>query len=171
MEKVLQFVISLSIANFCFENGEYSFSCSGWNFHQLNFPSYHAEKDNDDDDDITPVQCWTHPECEAGDFLVCLYDADKKNYLGKVQDFDHDHDNDNEVLISFMCPNLSLNSKMQPFRWPFRADEAWVKRNSIFINIPPPEGTKRGFQISQKVFKNIDIQYRVHLHNSSSNLK
>ena len=66
----------------CVENGEFNFSCSGWNFHQLNFPSHHDDKDNDDD--IIPVQCMTHSECEAGDRDVCIYDANKKNYFGKV---------------------------------------------------------------------------------------
>ena len=94
----------------------------------------------------------------------------KKIYLAKVQDIDHDDDND-EVLISLMSPDLPLNSKMQSFRWPTRVHEIWAKRNSIFINIPPPEGTKRGFPISQEVLKNIDIQYRAHIHDSSSNLK
>ena len=30
----------------CFENGEFNFSCSSWNFHQLNFPSHHEEIDD-----------------------------------------------------------------------------------------------------------------------------
>ena len=68
-----------------FENGEFNFSCSGWNFHQLNLPFHHADKDNDDDNDVTPVQCTTHPECEAGDFLICVYDADKKITLAKFK--------------------------------------------------------------------------------------
>ena len=44
--------------------------------------SHHDDKDNDDD--IIPVQCMTHSECEAGDRDVCIYDANKKNYFGKV---------------------------------------------------------------------------------------
>ena len=36
----------------CFEKGEFNFWWIGWNFHQLNFPSHHDEKDNDDNDFI-----------------------------------------------------------------------------------------------------------------------
>ena len=96
---------------------------------------------------------------EAGNSLVCVHDADKKNYLSKVQEINHDYDHDDEVLMSFMSPDLLLRSKMQTFCWLTRADEVSVDRNSIFINIPPLEGTKGSFQISQEVLKNIDIQY------------
>ena len=75
---------------------------------------------------------------------------------------------DEKVLMS---SDMSLNSKMQSFRWPIRADELWVKINSIFIDIPLHERKKRGFQISQEVLNNIAIQYQVHLHNLSFNLK
>ena len=127
----------------CFEYGEFNFWYSGWNFHQLNFPSHHHVKNNDGNNDVIPVQCTTHPECEAGDFIVCVDDADKKIYFGKVReiddDGDDDDDDDDDVLISFMSPDLSLNLKMQSFRWPTCAGEILVKRNSIFINIPPSE--------------------------------
>ena len=43
----------------CFENGEFHFSYSGWNFHQLNFPSHHGEIEIDDDNEFMPVQCTT----------------------------------------------------------------------------------------------------------------
>lgn len=56
-----------------------------------------------------------------------------------------------------MFLDLSLNSKMQ-------------KRIPVFINLPPFEGTKKGFRFSQYC-NNIAIQYRVHLYNTSSNLK
>ena len=69
----------------CFENGEFSTSCGGWNFHPLYFPSHHTKKDNDNDNDIIPVQCKTHPEFEAGNSLVCVYDADKKITLAKFK--------------------------------------------------------------------------------------
>ena len=72
--------------------GELNFSCSGWNFLQLSFPSH-----NHDDNDITPVPCTTHPKCEAGDFVVCFYDADKRIFFGKVQEVNH---HDEEVLIT-----------------------------------------------------------------------
>lgn len=62
----------------CSENGEFNFSCCGQNFHQLNFPSHHDEKDNNGNIDIIPVQCTIHPDCEVGDVIFCIYDADKK---------------------------------------------------------------------------------------------
>ena len=80
---------------------------------------------------------------QGGDFVACAQDADKKIYLGKLQEIDYD--DDDEVSISFMYPDLSLNPKMQSFRWPTHADELWVKRNSTFINIPLSKGKKRGF--------------------------
>ena len=58
--------------------------------------------------------------CEAGDFVVCVSDADKNIYLGQVQKIGH---YDDEVLISFMSPDLSLNLKMQSFHLPTRAEE------------------------------------------------
>ena len=68
-----------------FENGDLNFSCGGWNSHLLNFPSHHDKKDNDDDHDIISVQCTADPECEAGDFIVCVHDVDKKIYLVKFK--------------------------------------------------------------------------------------
>ena len=47
-----------------------------------------------------------------GDFVVCVYNADKNILLGKAQESDHD---DDEVLISFMSLGLPLNLNMQPF--------------------------------------------------------
>ena len=91
-----------------------------------------------------------------------------KKCIGKLQKIDYD---DEKVLISFMSPEMLLNLKMHYFHWPISADELWVKRNSIFINIPLHKGKKRGFQISQDVSSNIAIQYQAHLHNSSFNLK
>ena len=41
-----------------------------------------------------------------------------------------------------MSSDMLLNSKMQFFRWPNRADQVWDKINSIFINIPLHEGKK-----------------------------
>ena len=94
-------------------------------------------------------------------FLWCR----QKICLGKLQEIDY---NGEKVLISFMSPDM-LNSKMQSFRWPIHADELWVKRNSIFINIPLHGRKKRDFRISQEVLNNTAIQYQVHLHNSSFN--
>ena len=91
-----------------------------------------------------------------------------KKCLGKIQEINYD---DQNVLIPFMSSDMSLNSKIQSFRWQIRADELRVKRNSTFINIPLHEGKKRGFRILEEVSNNIAIQYQVHLHNSSFNLK
>ena len=41
-----------------------------------------------------------------------------------------------------MSSDMLLNSKMQFFRWPNRADQLWDQINSIFINIPLHEGKK-----------------------------
>ena len=61
------------------------------------------------------MQFTVHPECEGGNFAVCVSDASKNIYLAKVKKIG---DYDDGVLISFMSSDLSLNLKMQLSRLP-----------------------------------------------------
>lgn len=84
---------------------------------------------------------------KVGDFVVCVYNADKNILLGKAQESDRD---DDEVLISFMSLDLPLNLNMQPFCWPTRLDGLWVKRNSIFINFHHPKKQRKASEFHKK---------------------
>ena len=84
-------------------------------FSQFEFYIWPGGKDNDDGNNIIPVQFTVHPECEGGDFAICVSDASKNIYLDKVKKIG---DYDDGVLISFMSSDLSLNLKMQLSRLP-----------------------------------------------------